>query len=260
MMEVRRQLYNVERQEEIRRFVEERQRVTISDICEQFVVSEATARRDLDALVEQNKIRRVHGGAIAISLPLPDLPVMQRSTEQVEEKRRIGIEAAKLVADGDTVFLGGGTTVLEVARNLVNRRNLTVITNSQHVINLLSEIREITLICLGGMLRHGEGSFIGHLAEQSLSELRADRVIIGIRSIDPERGLTNDHLPETMTDRAILQIGREVIIVADHTKCGGVSAALVAPVKAIHVLVTDRGTSPEFVKALENKGIRVCVV
>ena len=260
MMVVRRQLYNIERHEEIRRFVEERQRVTIAEICQQFKISEATARRDLDALVAKNQLRRVHGGAIPSAAPIAENHTNQRAKEQAEEKHRIGIAAARLVADGDTVFLGGGSTVLEVARNLLTRRNLTVITNSLLVINLLSEIPEITLVCPGGMLRHGENSFIGHLTEQTLSELRADRVIIGVRSIDPAHGVTNDHLHETLTDRAILRIGREVIIVADHTKCGSVSASFVAPVKSIHTLVTDTETTPEFIQALADQGVQVLVV
>jgi len=259
-MDNRRQLSNVERQEEIWRFIQDQQRITVTDICEQFLVSEATARRDLDALVEQRRIQRVHGGAIPLRQPPPELPALLRSSKQPDDKRGIGIAAANLVLEGDTVFLGGGTTVLEVARQLRSRLNLTVITNSLLILNTLSDVPGITLVCLGGMLRHGEGSFIGHLAEQSLSELRADKVIIGIRSIDPEYGLTNDHLPETMTDRAILGIGREVIIVADHTKCGCVSTSLVAPVTAIHTLVTDTAAPPDFVESLRSKGIRVLTV
>ena len=259
-MDNRRQLSNVERQEVIWRFIQDRQRITVPDICEQFLVSEATARRDLDALVEQRRIQRVHGGAIPLRQPPPELPALLRSSKQADDKRRIGIAAANLVLDGDTIFLGGGTTVLEVARQLRSRRNLTVITNSLLILNTLGEVPEITLVCLGGMLRHGEGSFIGHLAEQSLSELRADKVIIGIRSIDSEHGLTNDHLPETMTDRAILGIGREVVVVADHTKCGNVSTSFVAPITAMHTFVTDTATPPDFVNALASKSIRVLTV
>ena len=145
---------------------------------------------------------------------------MQRTAEQTSEKVRIGQAAADLIADGETVFLSSGTTVLEVARQLRGKRNLTVITNSLLVLNELADVPDITVICLGGMLRHSEMSLIGHITELALSELRADKVIIGIRAIDPENGLTSGYLPETMTDRAILKIGREVIVVADHTKCG----------------------------------------
>jgi len=253
-------LSNVERQERMLRFVEQRQRVTVADICDQFGVSVATARRDLEALAERGRVRRVHGGALAIHRAPPELPALQRAGEQAAEKRRIGQAAAALVADGETLFLSSGTTTLEVARSLRSQRHLTVITNSLLALNELADTPEITLVGLGGLLRRSEMSFIGHITEQALAEVRADKVIIGIRAIDAEQGLTNDFLPETMTDRAIMRIAREVIVVADHSKCGRVSAAFVAPLSAMRTLVTDSGTPPEFVDALTAQGIRVLAV
>ena len=249
-------LSNLERQEQLVRFVEQRQRVTVNQICEQFDISLATARRDLDALAEQGKIQRVHGGAIAARKAPPEAPVLQRSAEQGEEKLRIGAAVAKLVNDGDTVFLGSGTTVLEVGRRLYGRR-LTVITNSLLVINTLADSPNLTLISLGGLFRPSELSFIGHIAQQALAEVRADKVIIGIRAIDVEHGLANDELQETMTDRAILKIGREVIVVADSTKLGRTAAAFVAPISAVHTLVTDMNAPADFVAALRERGVKV---
>jgi len=253
-------LSNVERQERMLRFVEQRQRVTVADICDQFGVSVATARRDLEALAERGRVRRVHGGALAIHRAPPELPALQRAGEQADQKRRIGQAAAALVADGETLFLSSGTTTLEVARSLRSQRHLTVITNSLLALNELADTPEITLVGLGGLLRRSEMSFIGHITEQALAEVRADKVIIGIRAIDAEQGLTNDFLPETMTDRAIMRIAREVIVVADHSKCGRVSAAFVASLSAMRTLVTDSGTPPEFVDALTAQGIRVLAV
>ena len=157
---------------------------------------------------------------------------MQRASEQSSEKVRIGQAAADLICDGETVFLGSGTTALEVARRLRGKHNLTVITNSVLVVNELASSVDITVISLGGILRQSEMSLIGHITELALSELRADKVILGIRAIDPDNGLTSGYVPETMTDRAILKIGREVIVVADHTKCGASATAFVAPITA----------------------------
>jgi DeoR family transcriptional regulator, aga operon transcriptional repressor len=253
-------LSNLERQQRLLGFVEEQQRITIGQICNQFSVSVATARRDLEVLAGQGKVQRVHGGAIAIRHAPPEPPVLVRASQQSDVKDRIGRATADLITDGETVFLGSGTTVLEVARNLHTKKNLTVITNSLLVITTLAHRPDMTIIGLGGILRRTEMSLIGHIVELSLKELRADKVIIGIRAIDIERGLTNDYLPETMTDRAILSIGREVILVADHTKCATVSTGLVAPVSAIHTLVTDTETSSGFVAALKTRGIRVLTV
>jgi DeoR/GlpR family transcriptional regulator of sugar metabolism len=248
---------SVERQVHLLRFIEQRQRVTVAQICDQFSVSPATARRDLDALAEQGKIQRVHGGAIPIRQAPPELPVVHRLTEQSEEKQRIGRATAALVADGDTVYLGNGTTVLEVARNLLARRNLTVITNSLMVLNAMADSPNVTLISLGGLLRRSELSMIGHITEQALAELRADKVIIGVHAIDAKHGLTNQYLPETMTDRAILKIGRQVIVVADHTKCGRIATAVLTPVDAVDLIVTDSGIDDEIEADLRDRGARI---
>ena len=251
---------NTERQHLLLALLTSQQRITVPEICERFSVSEATARRDLELLAEQGLIQRVHGGAIAVRRAAPELSILARDQEQADEKSRIGKAAAALIGDGETVFLGSGTTVLEVARNLAERRNLTVITNSLPVLNLLAGRQGVSVIALGGMLRDSELSFIGHLTEMALGEVNADRVIIGIRAINLENGLTNDYLPETMTDRAILRAGREVVVVADHTKCGVVSTAFVAPLTNVQKLVTDEKTPAAFISALKDQGIDVTIV
>lgn len=245
------------RQQELLRFIEQQGQVSVAEISEQFSVSLATARRYLDALAERGNIERYHGGASITRQAPPELPVHQRTQEQAAEKQAIGRAAAALVNDGETVFLGSGTTVYQVALHLRDRRDLTVITNSLPVLNFLSSVDDITLICLGGIFRASEMSLIGHLTEHAVGELRADKVIIGIRGIDLKHGLTAAYLPETMTDRAVLRMGREVILVADSTKCGRVSTAFVAPLTQVHTFVTDLGTPQEFVSALTERGIRV---
>jgi len=250
----------LERRELLLRYVESQGRVTIEQVCEEFSVSPATARRDLQTLADEKMIRRFHGGALATKSAPPEPPFIERSTEQADEKRNIGRAAAALVRDGETIFLSSGTTVLEVARHLRDRRNLTIVTNSLLVVNMLADVPDITLIALGGILRPSEQSFIGHLGELALNELRVGKVIMGIRAIDIESGLTNDYLPETQTDRKILSISREVIVVADHTKCERTSSVYLAPLSVVNTFVTDSLASPEFLSGLRELGIHVLAV
>jgi len=112
---------------------------------------------------------------------------------------------------------------------------------------------------LGGMLRESELSFIGHITEQALAEIRVDKVIMGTRGVSLEHGLTNDYLQETLTDRAIMKSGREVIIVADHTKVNRVSTVLLAPWNGVRIFVTDSGVDKKFVQALKKQGLQVIV-
>lgn len=250
-------LSNLGRQDRLLRYIEQVQRATVLELCQQFSISPATARRDLDALAGQGKVQRVHGGVLAMRSAPPELPALERTSEQGAEKKRIAAAAAALVGDGESVFLGSGTTVAEVAACLRGRTNLTVITNSLLVVNCLADSAGINLVCLGGVLRRSEMSLIGHIAEGSLAEVRTNTVIIGIRAIDIDQGLTNDYVQETMTDRAILRIGRQVVVVADHTKCGRVATAFLAPINAMNVLVTDREAPADFVIAARAKGVRV---
>lgn len=259
-MENNKALPAFERQKKIVRLLEQQQRVTISRLSEEFAISEATARRDLETLAESGRVQRIHGGAISLREAPPEAPVVHRTAIMSAEKQRIGQAAAALVKDGETIFLGSGTTVLEVAQALRGRQSLTVITNSLLVINTLAAEGGIDLIVLGGILRASELSFIGHIAEQALNEVRADRVIMGIHAIDIEAGMTNDYLPETMTDRAILKAGRQVIIVADHSKCGLVATAFVAPVAQIDLLITSQAAPIEFIQSLNERQVEVLLV
>lgn len=249
----------LERQNQILQVVERQQRISVADICTTFGVSEATARRDLENLATQGKLQRVHGGAIVLAQAPPEQPILLRQNEQADEKIRIGQTAAALVKVGETVFLGSGTTVLEVARALRTRRDLTVLTNSLPVVNALAGAEGITVICLGGMLRESEFSFIGHITEQALAEVRADKVFMGTRAISLEFGLTHEYLPETMTDRAILKAGKEIIVLADHTKFGRAATVRLAPLENIHSIVTDRQTPRDMLETLRERGLKVIV-
>ncbi|HUM26488.1 MAG TPA: DeoR/GlpR family DNA-binding transcription regulator, partial [Anaerolineales bacterium] len=142
-----------ERQKQILSLLGKQGRLSVAEIVEQFSISEATARRDLETLASQGKAQRVHGGVIALEQAPPELPILEREGEQTDEKASIGRAAAELIADGETVFLGSGTTVLEAAKHLRDRKNLTVITNSLPVLNVLAGIKDITVVSLGGQLR-----------------------------------------------------------------------------------------------------------
>jgi DeoR/GlpR family transcriptional regulator of sugar metabolism len=117
----------------------------------------------------------------------------------------------------------------------------------------------VTVVVTGGLMRDSELSLIGHITEQSLREVRVDKVVMGMRAISLEGGMTNDYLPEVMTDRAILQMAPELIVVVDHTKFGKTASAFVAPVERATILVTDSRSDPETLARYEERGVRVIV-
>lgn len=233
--------------------------VTVTELSQRFGVSPVTIRRDLRELHTRGLLQRAHGGAVSLLHMVTEPPVMQRMQQSRTIKESIGRAAAALVANGETVFIGSGSTTAYVARHLVNRRNLTVVTNALTVAMELARAPSVTVVVTGGILRSSELSLIGHITDQSLREVRVDKVIIGIPALSLEVGLTNDYLPEVMTDRAIIEMSPHLIIVADHTKFGRVASAYLAPLERVRTVVTDAGADPTFVSALKGKGLQVII-
>jgi len=246
-----------ERQEQILDLIREHNRITLTEISDNFGVSEITIRRDVKVLEDNGTVRRAHGGVVYYVEPDDEAPVVKRQLVEQAAKQDIARQAAALVKDGDSIFLGSGSTAMYVAQSLKQHQRLTVTTNAVTVIQELANIDDINLIVLGGMLRRSELSMIGHITEQALREVRVDRVIVGMRGVDLEAGLTSDYLPEVMTDRAIMNMSGKVTIVADSTKLGHIASGFVAPIERMTTLVTDKHADTDFIAQLKQKGIEV---
>lgn len=250
-------LLKVHRQAQIRRMVEEQGQVTVTELSPLFNVSEATIRRDLEECSDRGWMRRTHGGAVKVERAGKEPPILERVNRNADSKERIGQKAADMIHDGETIFLGSGTTVLEIAKHLPYEISLTVITNSLLLIDELVSRPNIEVIVIGGMLRRSELSMVGHIANQDVQEFRADRVFMGIRAADPTHGFTNDHLPEAVVDREILKIAPEIVFVLDHEKFAKVSSVLVAPANAIDIIITDDEAPEDVVSAFREMMIKV---
>lgn len=248
------------RQTQIRKLVEANGHVTVGELNRLLDVSDATIRRDLEELAKSGWVRRTHGGAIKVTRAGKEPPIFQRQSKFHTEKQRIGRRAATYVGEGQTVFLGSGTTVHEVARNIRDVPELTVITNALNVVNELVDCDNIELIVIGGMFRQSELSMVGHIAEQAIREFRADKVIMGMRGVDPQHGFTSDYIPEAITDRTVLSIAPCNIVVADHSKLGRVSTVFLAPIATANVLITDQAAPPEIVSEVAELGLEVELV
>jgi DeoR family transcriptional regulator of aga operon len=248
-----------ERQKQILEAIRRDRKVTLTELSERFGVSEITTRRDLKELEEQGFIELAHGGLAYFSEKPLEPPIIKRQQEQQEAKIKIAKAAAALVKSNESIFISSGSTTMYVARHLKNRAELTVVTNALSVVTELAPYEGLNVIVLGGMLRPTELSMIGHITQQSLREVRVDKVFFGIRGIDPEAGLTNDYMPEILTDRAILDMGSQVILVADHTKLGRIASAFVAPIDRISTLITDEMANQNTLDAIRKMGIEVIV-
>ena len=246
-----------EREEAILAVLADQRKIAVSELSRNLKVSEATIRRDLRRLAARHSIQRVHGGAISVRTVEFEPPVLQRRSLHAEEKHRIGQAAAALINDGDTVVLIGGSTTLEVAAHLGQKKNVTIITDSLLIAESVAEHADITLIVLGGIVRHSELSMEGYLAQLCLKELHANKIITGVRAVNFQQGLMLDKVAEVETFRDSMRIADEVILVVDHSKFDQVGTAVLAPLTSINRIVTDNGMPPEISGKLRDLGIEV---
>jgi DeoR/GlpR family transcriptional regulator of sugar metabolism len=226
-------------------------------------VSAATARRYLDRLERDGLVVRTHGGCVVAPGALPRLRQGAGAEATRGERRAIAAAAADMIVDDQTVIISSGRTALEVARHLaVSGKRLTVISNALDAINALVDVEGIELIVLGGAVRPHMHSMLGHLTALGAREIRADRLVMGVPAFDPAHGLTSDHLPEVMTDRALADATYEVHLVAESSKFGHVKPALLLPLSRVHTIITDDGLSDDDAQLLIDAGpavVRVSV-
>ena len=238
----------------------ENQSLNVSQLALQFGVSSATLRRDLQMLEDQKLLSRTHGGALAHDVEY-ELPVRYRSGVEREKKRLIGARAAKLLPHGPLALgLGGGTTAIEVARLLLDRYELTVVTNALTIANELASQPRIKVILTGGVLRPQTYELVGALAEETLKDLYIEVLVIGVDAITASTGLSTHNEVEAHTNRTLIQRSKRVIVVADGSKLGRTLLARISPVDVIDDLVTDSHADPTEVEYLRQAGICVHIV
>jgi DeoR family transcriptional regulator of aga operon len=239
--------------------LQERGEVTVAELSEQTGVSQMTIRRDLEALEQEGALRRVHGGAIDLASRGYAAPYSVRAKRGTEAKANIGRAAADMIGERETVILDVGTTTLQVAKALHNRRNLTVLTPSLQIANVLAKHRGIRLMLTGGTITAGELSLVGDMAEEAFSRLRFDTFVMGIGGVSIESGCTEYSLEDASVKRAALACVRRCIVVAESSKLGKVTFAQVCPLERVDVLVTDSEVTKEYLAALEAEHVEVVV-
>ncbi len=247
------------RHQTIMEALRQRSPVLVGDLAVALGCSEMTVRRDLESLERSGGLRRVHGGAASVFLSAEETPYGIRALESHEAKATIGAAAASLLADGETVILDGGTTAMEVARALCNRR-MTVMPLALRPVFELHECPGIKLLLPGGEVRPGELSLTGSLTEPSFSQLRFDTCVMGPCGIDAKAGITTHLLAETAVKRGAAKASQRVIAVADSSKLGRVAFGHVCDLDDIDILVTEAEADQQIVDQLRAAGVDVrCV-
>lgn len=259
-MKTRKRSSTVERRKSILHQINENGQVLVHDLSAEFEVSEVTIRNDLEQLEKKNMLIRARGGAIKTEGGVGiDYRLSEKDKLNIEEKTRIGKKAAQLIKEHDTIIIDSGTTTMEVARNLSQLNDITVICNALNIISHLIQLKNLNLIIPGGYLRKNSLSLVGPLAEKNLMNLYVDKVFIGVDGFDTKHGIYTPNIEEAYFNEIMIKISKEVIVVCDSSKFLRRSLAYICSVDKIHCVITDNGIHDEDRKRLEDTGIRVII-
>ncbi|MBD2866912.1 MULTISPECIES: DeoR/GlpR family DNA-binding transcription regulator [Paenibacillus] len=249
-----------ERKLRIVEFVKEKRVGTVAELAKEFQVHEATIRRDLAEIEQEGLLRRTHGGVVVDRGANIEPSFSERAGDQLEQKKRIGKKAAELVEDGDHIILDSGTTTLHIAQNLINRSNLTVVTNDMNVAAELRDASGVTVIVTGGQLYRSSYMLNGMFTDHVLGSLHVQKAFIGTPAIHPKFGLTHPEAQLIPAKQGMIRAAQAIIVVADDTKIGKVSLHNVAPLHAIHTFVTGAEASDLQLKPFRESGVDVITV
>ena len=253
-------MFPEERRKKILEIMNEQGRCRVANLAKQLAVSEVTIRMDLDVLEKQGLLSRTHGGAILNPKTGYERAYQYEESSFPEEKKRIGWRASELVSDGATIILDTGTTVMEVARQIVRYKDVTVVTNALNVATWLENYAEIKVIVTGGTLRATQDSLVNPYADFVLERIYADIAFIGANGIDAHYGVTNVNIPEAEMKIRFMKASRRRILVADSSKIGNVARAKVGKLEDFDLFITDNQADPEQVWLIQEAGLPVEMV
>ncbi|MGM7719757.1 DeoR/GlpR family DNA-binding transcription regulator [Metabacillus sp. Hm71] len=248
-----------DRQREIMKQLLEFRTVKISDLSRDLNVTRETIRKDLYEMEEKGLVRKVHGGAILNKANLETKYTNRKSTNEAE-KRSIAKKASEFIEDGDTIYIDYGTTAWFFTREILNKKNLTIITNSLPIANEIIDYSDFEVIIIGGTVRKNEKSLFGPIAYRGIENLYVDKGIFGIGGIDLNAGYTNVHMGESEVSRLMMTHSQKIIVMADYSKFNTITMNKVAAIEDVDILITDVNIDDELLKQLKEMNATVITV
>ncbi|MBQ9264142.1 MAG: DeoR/GlpR transcriptional regulator [Clostridia bacterium] len=245
-----------ERQKKMMEYIELHTSAQIHELAQEFHVSEATVRRDLDELDQQGALHRTHGGAIKKDRSTSyEHMYSEKIGLMTEEKQRIAAAAAHMVSNGDTVIIDSGTTAYFIAQALAQHENLTLITNDLYIAYQTPIHPSSTLIVTGGTRRQGRQELVGTMAENFLRDTHVDIAFIGADGVDFTAGITNANFAEVGLKRLMLAAANRSVITVDHSKFGRVALARICDLSEGRLILTDSGIAEDTLNRLKKLSI-----
>ena len=254
-------MFTEERQKKILDLIQQKGRLRVSELTRLFDVSEVTLRSDLSALARQGYLTRTHGGALlherSIFPGRATLSFGEQEVPNLSAKQRIGRKAAEFIEDGMNILLDAGTTILEIARNLKNHKDLTVITDSIPVAVELSGSGDITVLLTGGLLRSASLAVIGPKSWAMLERIQVQQAFIGARGVSLERGFFCGNTVEAETKRRMMACAEEKFAVVDSSKFSTAGLVPFADFADFDCLLVDRVNDPALLERLRRINVKL---
>ena len=235
-------------------------RVFADDLAKDLNVSPITIRRDLKRLADMSIVTIVTGGAVLNegTTALPN--IRARSQKMMQEKNKIAAFCADLIKEGNAVYLDTGTTNMEIAEAIRNRKNIAVLTHSLPVQNILADSEDIQLISMPGVYCKVKKGFFGEMTCRMINRFQIDIAFIGLSAIDLKTGIMSPDFQDQSAKLALIERARNKVAVFDHTKIGQVMFTQVCPLNALDMIVTDKLADEDFIERVKKFGVDVVQV
>lgn len=253
----------MKRIQEERKFFLTRKHVTNVELCEYFGVSIETVRRDLNLLEKEGYIRKVYGGACIVENSQTPIPIDRwavRMKKYSASKHAMAKEVARYITDGSTIFLDSGTTVYHVASYLADKKDITILTNSIRVAEVLGMNKNFQVYFIGGIIKTDILASSGVFATEFLSHFyHIDCAVISCDGFIPDKGTTEHSIELSVLKKVIIEKTEQIIVVADNSKIGIAGSCLCCPINKIKIAVVDSETDEDHINTMRMFGLEVVV-
>lgn len=248
----------IERKNEILNKLRVEQRVLVSELAVHYGVTEETIRRDLDKLEKEGFATKTYGGAIWGNSTKTDLSYTVRNKTNVEAKKSIAALVSRMVQDGDHLMLDDSSTSLYIAKQLKDKKDLTILTYSVEIVMELAGVEGWTILSTGGQLKPDSLAFTGNQVTSTLSRFHVDKAILSCKGIDPDAGITDSAESHALSKHTMIHNSKTSILVLDDSKFDKISFVQTDPLDAVDVIVTNKKPTSAWLSYLNGHGIE-CV-
>ncbi len=234
-------------------------KVVVSDLAAEYEVTEETIRRDLDKLDREGFARKTYGGAVKNESFNIDLPFQVRKQSNVESKQKIAAVIGSMIKDGDYIMLDSSTTALYVIKNILDRKKITLITNSVEILIELCNKPDWTIISTGGTLKEGSLSLLGYQAERMVESYHVDIAVCSCKGIDISAGVTDSNERDSQIKKAFFASAKKKILMVDSSKFNKTSFVKIRDIKDVDVIATNEEPGENWKNIIEQQGVELVV-